>query len=382
MNSYPDNAKHTAALSATDESEQNEFLAARVLIVDDEPVNVKLLEKMLRAEGYVNVYSVTDPREVKPLYESQPFDLILLDINMPYLNGFDVMQQLKEIETESYLPILILTAQTDRETRLQALKSGAKDFLTKPLDRAEVLNRIHNMLEVRLLHNKVRDQNRELERKVHERTKALYDTRLEIVRRLGLAAEYRDNETGLHIIRMSKISQLMGLAHGLDEDGAEMLLNASPMHDIGKIGIPDRILLKPGKLNASEWEIMKTHSTIGGKILSGHSSPLMDMAREIALTHHEKWDGSGYPEGLAGDEIPLVGRIVAIADVFDALTSARPYKKPWSHDDAVAFMKEQSGKHFDPALIKIFLAVMKDIQAISKKYAEPEAPEIALQHPA
>ncbi len=354
-------------------SDPDGILQARILVVDDEPVNVKLLEKMLQAEGYTNVHALTDPRDVKPSYQTQPFDLILLDINMPFLNGFDVMQQLAEIETESYLPILILTAQTDRETRLQALKSGAKDFLTKPLDRAEVLNRIHNMLEVRLLHNQIRDQNRLLEQKVRERTQALYDTRLEIVRRLGLAAEYRDNETGLHIIRMSKYSQIMGLEYGLSEQEAEMLLNASPMHDIGKIGIPDNILLKPGKLGPAEWETMKTHATIGAKILSGHSSPLLDMAQEIAMTHHEKWDGSGYPEGLKGDQIPLVGRIVAVADVFDALTSSRPYKEPWSFEDAIAFMKEQSGKHFDPDIIDVFLATMDEIIKVSKKYAEPDS---------
>jgi putative two-component system response regulator len=210
-----------------------------------------------------------------------------------------------------------------------------------------------------------------LEQKVRERTRELEETRMEIIRRLGRAAEYRDNETGLHIIRMSKFSQILGQATGMSDQDSGMLLNASPMHDIGKIGIPDSILLKPGKLDADEWEIMKTHSSIGAKILSGHPSELMQMAREIALTHHEKWDGSGYPGGLSGEEIPLSGRIVALADVFDALTSERPYKKAWAVDDAVSFIKENSGKHFDPTLVELFIDRLDEIIEVRDKYAEP-----------
>lgn len=349
------------------------LLQAKILIVDDQTPNVTLLEKMLRAEGYSNVVGVTDSRQVYELYEQQRFDLVLLDLNMPHLTGFDVMRQLRELEPDSYVPILVLTAQPDMKTRLRALESGARDFLAKPFDRLEVLNRIRNMLEVRLMHNQIRDQNKVLEDKVRERTQELSDTRLEVIRRLGRAAEYRDNETGLHIIRMSKYSRLLGQAAGLSEESCEMLLNASPMHDIGKIGIPDRILLKPGKLDAEEWEIMKTHPAIGAEILSGHRSELMEMARQIALAHHEKWDGSGYPRGLAGEEIPLVGRIVAVCDVFDALTTARPYKNAWPVEDAIAYIHDNSGKHFDPTLTRLCPDLMPEILEIRECYAEPGA---------
>ena len=230
---------------------------------------------------------------------------------------------------------------------------------------------IRNMLEVRMLNQAIKRQNQILEEKVYERTRELDETRLEIIRRLGRAAEYRDNETGLHIIRMSQYSQILGLADGMTESEADMLLNASPMHDIGKIGIPDSILLKPGKLTPDEWKIMKTHSTIGAEILSGHQSELMMEARQIALMHHEKWDGSGYPKGRSGDEIPLVGRIVAIADVFDALTTVRPYKKAWNVEDAVDYIAQNSASHFDPRLVELFLKILPEVLIIRAKYPEP-----------
>jgi len=345
--------------------------AAKILIVDDQAPNVMLLEKMLRAEGYDNIVAITDSRQVSELYVQQRFDLVMLDLNMPHLTGFDVMQQLRELEPDSYVPILVLTAQPDMKTKLRALESGARDFLTKPFDRLEVLTRIRNMLEVRLMHNQVRDQNRILEEKVQERTRELADTRFEIIRRLGRAAEYRDNETGLHIIRMSKYSQLLGRAAGMSESQADMLLNASPMHDIGKIGIPDSILLKPGKLDPDQWEIMKTHSAIGAQILSGHQSELMTMASQIALAHHEKWDGSGYPHGLKGEEIPLEARVVAVCDVFDALTTTRPYKKAWPVEEAINYIADNSGKHFDPVLTQLCPEILPAILDIRERYAEP-----------
>lgn len=353
--------------------------AAKILIVDDQPSNVKLLKKILESAGYSHIMTTCDSREVEPLYLENHFDLILLDIRMPHLDGFGVLHRLAEIERESYIPVLVLTAQNDAETKLNALKAGAKDFVTKPFNRNEVLLRIANMLEVRLLHNQVTDQNKILDQKVRERTRELEETRMEIIRRLGRAAEFRDNETGLHIIRMSKFSQMMGLEAGMDEAAAELLLNASPMHDIGKIGIPDRILLKPGKLDAEEWTIMKTHSTIGADILSGHDSDLMLMAREIALMHHEKWDGSGYPHGLKGEAIPLVGRIVAVSDVFDALTSERPYKKAWPVEEAVAEINRGSGLHFDPALVEIFNKVLPQMLEVREKYLETEV-DFKLMH--
>ena len=352
---------------------QTDIKDARILAVDDEPTNLLLLEKILRMAKYHNITCVSSGEQALHLYREAPFDAVLLDLNMPGMNGFDVMAELQRIEGKSYAPILVLTAQSDSPTKLQALKSGAKDFLGKPFDRSEVLTRIHNIIEVRLLHNQLQDQNRLLDQKVRERTHELEQTRLDIIRRLGRAAEYRDNETGLHIIRMSRFSQLIGLAAGVGEMEAELLLNASPMHDIGKIGIPDHILLKPGKFEPHEWEIMKTHATIGADLLAGEQFELMRHAAEIALTHHEKWDGSGYPRGLKAEDIPLAGRIVAIADVFDALTSSRPYKRAWPLEEALAYMREQSGKHFEPKLIDIFFATLPKILEVRDAYAEPEA---------
>jgi len=345
---------------------------SRILIVDDNPSNVKLLEAMLEIAGYEDVRGITDPRLVLPLHQEARFDLILLDIRMPHLDGIQVMEQLAGAIDDDYLPVLVLTAEKDKNTMMRALEQGAKDFVTKPFDRDEILNRIANMLEVRGLYNERQRQNEILEEKVQERTRELADTRLEIIRRLGRAGEYRDNETGMHVIRMSKSSQCLSLAAGLDEKHAEMILQASPMHDLGKIGIPDNVLLKPGKLTADEWEIMKTHVDIGADILEGHDAELMRMARVIALTHHEKWDGSGYPNGLKGADIPIEGRISALCDVFDALTSERPYKKAWPVEEAVAYIRENSGSHFDPDLVDRFNEVLPDILRIREDYADED----------
>jgi len=355
-------------------------LNAKILIVDDKPDNVSLLEMMLSLSGYTNVQSTTDPREVEGLYRDNDFDIILLDIRMPYMDGFQVMEMLSGNIKGDYLPILVLTAQNDMETRLKALEVGARDFVTKPFDKMEVLNRIRNMLEVRFLYNERTRQNEILEAKVHKRTIELQDrneelkeTRLQIIRRLGRAGEYRDNETGMHVIRMSKGCQRLAIAAGLTEDHAEMILQASPMHDVGKIGIPDNILLKPGKLEADEWKIMKTHAEIGGDIIGDQGTDLMQMARTIALTHHEKWDGSGYPNGIKGEAIPLEGRIAAICDVFDALTSERPYKKAWPVDKAMSVINEEPGGHFDPELVRLFNEILPDILDIRKQYDDTDS---------
>lgn len=349
-----------------------EVLNARILIVDDREENVELLEGMLTTEGYTSILGITDPRETIAMYEAYRPDLILLDINMPQMDGFQVMEKLNEVEKGDYIPVLILTAQQDDETRIRALSSGAKDFLSKPFHMIETMTRIRNMIEIRLMHNQSKNQAIILEKMVRDRTAELHETRLEVIRRLGLAAEYRDNETGYHIIRMSKMSKVLGEAAGMDQDAADVLLNASPMHDIGKIGIPDRVLLKPGKLDAEEWDIMQTHAEIGGVMLDGHSSPLLVMAKEIALTHHEKWNGAGYPKGLKEEEIPLAGRVCAIADVFDALTSERPYKKPWSVEDSVAEIDNQKGAHFDPQLVDLFHTVLDEFVSIKNEYQEPD----------
>ncbi len=346
--------------------------SATILVVDDEPINVSLLKGILAAEGHVDVVATSDPREVEGLYRQHQIDLVLLDINMPHMDGFEVMARLKAEHGDSLAPVLILTAQAAQEFRVKALQGGARDYVTKPFDRFELTMRVRNLLEMRLAHKCLQQQNQQLEERVLERTLQLQDSRLQVVRRLGRAAEYRDNETGMHILRMSKVSALLGGAMGLEKTRCELLLNASPMHDIGKIGIPDHILLKPGKLDADEWKIMQSHARIGADILSGDDSEMMSMASEIALTHHEKWNGSGYPNGFSGEQIPLVGRIVAVADVFDALTSVRPYKHAWPVEEAVAYMQKEAGYHFQPHLIELFMENLPEIININTEYAEPD----------
>ncbi|MCX7094548.1 MAG: response regulator [Methylobacter sp.] len=346
--------------------------AARILIVDDEPVNLKLLDKMLSAQGYNNLVLVQEPRQVLDIYRQQRADLILLDINMPHLDGFGVMEQLKALGDPLFPPVVILTAQHGQDFLLRALNAGARDFITKPFDRNELLARVRNMLDAQLAHRLVYEQKDVLDEMVRMRTNELRRTRLQVVQQLGRAAEYRDNETGNHILRMSHISALLAKFIGWNEADCELMLHASPMHDIGKIGIPDHILLKPGKFEPEEWEIMKTHVVIGARILEGDDSDLMKCAGEIALSHHEKWDGSGYPNGLSGEDIPLSGRIAALADVFDALTSVRPYKKAWTVEAAVDLIKETSGSHFDPALVAVFLQQLPEILTICARFSEPE----------
>ncbi|MCF8474265.1 MAG: response regulator [Emcibacter sp.] len=342
-----------------------------ILIVDDEATNVRLLQKMLSNMGYKNVISTQDPTQVLPLHQEYNFDLILLDINMPVLDGYGVMDQLNEATNHKLPPILVLTAQHTQTFRQRALDSGARDYVTKPFDAGELLSRVRNLLDVQMSHKYMLHQNEILEQKIQERIQIISDTRLHIVRCLGRAAEYRDEDTGFHIIRMSKISMVLAKASGMDMRQCDLILNAAPMHDLGKIGIPDHILLKPGKLEPHEWAIMQSHAKIGADILEGDDSDLMIMAREIALTHHEKWNGKGYPNGLQGDDIPLVGQICALADVFDALVSTRPYKKAWPLDKALALIKSESGQHFNPKLIDFFLQNLPEIIDIKDTYAEP-----------
>lgn len=346
-----------------------------ILVVDDEPANVMLVKKVLAGAGYANVLSTTDPRQAHDLVLQQQTDLMLLDLNMPHMDGLQVMAQINTLEHPP--AILVLTAQTAIEHRLSALGAGARDYVTKPFEIPELLARVRNILEAHLLHVHLRREKDELETVVAARTRELHDSRLDIIRRLGRAAEYRDNETGYHIIRMSKYSRILALRAGMSEADAELILQASPMHDIGKIGIPDQILLKPGKLDPQEWAIMQTHVQIGADLLDGNPAPMLNMARDIALTHHERWDGSGYPNGLAGEAIPLAGRIVAVADVFDALTSARPYKAAWPLDKAVAYLEEQRGQHFEAGLVDLFLGAMDEVIIIRDCYAEPGKAEAA-----
>lgn len=337
------------------------ILDANILIVDDQAVNTQLLEKILRQAGYRNIFTCTDPTQVTERYFEHQSDLLLLDIRMPVMDGYQVMQALQQAVIDDYLPVLVLTAELTSEARGRALSSGAKDFITKPFDQLEVLQRIKNLLEVRLLHKQVLDHNLKLELEVRKRTEELEQSRLEIIARLGRAAEYKDNETGNHILRMSHFAGLLAKAANLGEKFSASIELAAPMHDIGKIGIPDYILLKPGKLDDDEWEIMKTHVDIGADLLAGTDVPLLSMARNIALTHHEKWDGSGYPRGLKAEEIPIEGRICAICDVFDALTSERPYKRAWPIEDALQYLRQQAGSHFDPDLIPLFEKILDEV---------------------
>jgi putative two-component system response regulator len=348
------------------------FRHAKIFIVDDDPDIVMMLEDLLNTEGFKTLRSTTDARQVVDMYQAWQPDLLLLDFHMPYLDGLEVMAQLKAVE-QDYLPILVLTGDTTQIVRQRILAMGAKDFLTKPFDPVEALTRIRNILEVRLLHKALRNHNTVLEAKVRERTQELQQTRLEIIRRLGRAVEYRDNETGLHVIRMSYYTASLARAIGMTPEASELLFQASPMHDIGKIGIPDRILLKPGHLDPDEWVVMRTHTTIGAEMLSGHDSELMQMACVTALTHHEKWDGTGYPQGLRDEAIPLVGRITAVSDVFDALTSTRPYKHAWSVEDAVTEIRQRRGTHFDPQLVECFCDLLPELLAIKRQYDEPQS---------
>jgi len=351
---------------------------ANILVVDHQKLNIAMIRKVLQRGGYGDIRSTQDPFSVVSFCDEENIDLIILDIKMPKLDGFGVITSLQEeLGEERVPPILIVTDVSDQAFRREALTYGARDYIVRPFDIQEFHARVHNLLEVRQAHQIIHFQKDILEEKVQERTQELreahdqlQESRLDVVWRLGRAAEYRDNETGLHIIRMSQIAAVLGRAYGMAEEQADLLLVASPMHDIGKLGIPDRVMLKPGKLDKEEWEIMQTHAQIGADILAGGDSNLMIMAHEIALTHHEKWDGSGYPNGLMGENIPLVGRISAIADVFDALTSERPYKKAWPIDEAMDFIRSESDKHFEPRLVELLEEKLPKILEIKVKYTE------------
>lgn len=332
-----------------------------LLIVDDVVENITTLSGMLR-DSY-QVLFATGGEEALAIVRERHIDLILLDVMMPVMDGYEVCRRLKaDIQTRD-IPVIFVTAMVEIADESRGLELGAVDYLRKPCHPTIVRRRVQ-------LHLEQHHQHLALERLVQERTSDLAETRLQVVQRLGRAAEFRDNETGMHVLRMSHTSRLLALEVGLPVHAAELILHAAPMHDIGKIGIPDAILLKPGPLDAQEWAVMQKHAQIGADIIGEHPSELLTMARVIALTHHERWDGAGYPRKMAGDDIPLEGRIVAIADVFDALTSARPYKKAWSTEAALDHMQAQSGRQFDPRLLACFLELAPDIEKISARYSD------------
>jgi putative two-component system response regulator len=333
---------------------------SRLLIVDDTPANVVLLEKLLATAGYDSVQATTDPRTALALYAAFAPDLILLDLHMPELDGFAVMAQLKAvIPPEEYLPIIVLTADINEEARRRALAGGAHDFLTKPFDTVEVSLRITNLLRTRFLHLELARHNQFLEQRVRERTQQLDAARLEILQRLSLAAEYRDDDTGEHTRRVGATAAHIASELGLAGERIELIRQAAPLHDIGKLGVSDAILRKPGKLTPEEFAHVKRHARIGHHILDGTQAPVLLLARDIARTHHERWDGTGYPDGRAGTDIPQAGRIVAVADVYDALIHDRPYKTAWPLDKAVDEIVSQRGRHFDPDVVDAFLRTIE-----------------------
>jgi len=332
---------------------------SRILIVDDQDANVQLLLRILEHHGFQHRYSATDPRRVPALFDEVNPDLVLLDLQMPHIDGLSLFKQLRSrIPEGAYLPFLILTADLTPRAKKDALSLGAKDFITKPFDQMEVVLRSYNLLETRFLHLELQRHNRTLEQKVQERTRELKETQIEILRRLALAAEYRDDITGQHTQRVGQLAAMLAREIGLPDQEVELIREAAPLHDVGKIGIPDAVLLKPGKLNDEEYAKIKTHTQIGAKILAGDRFPLLKMAEEIASYHHERWDGGGY-NGLRGVAIPLAARIVTIADVFDVLTHSRPYKAAQSIASAVDEMEKQRGSQFDPKLVDVFLNMLQ-----------------------
>ena len=340
-----------------------------ILIVDDNQQNLQVLGTLLMEENYEVSIAENGKEAINEVEINRP-DLILMDIMMPVMDGFEAVKILKDNNDTRNIPIIFVTAMSEDADEEKGFNLGAADYINKPIRGSIVKARVK-------LHLALNNQKLLLEHQVNERTaklnkanEELEETRLEIIRRLGRAAEYKDNETGNHILRMSKVSKILAKGLGLSKYECEIILNASPMHDIGKIGIPDRILLKPGKLDPEEWEIMKTHVTQGVEILDGHNSDLLKAAVAIARTHHEKWDGSGYPNRLKGENIPIFGRISAVADVFDALTSVRPYKKAWPVEKAIELLKNEKGKHFQPELVDIFISKLPEIQEITKSLTD------------
>ena len=330
--------------------------SSRILVVDDEPTNVTVLVRTLSWAGYSNVESVSDGVEALSVIAESPPDLVILDLHMPGMDGYEVLEAIRsDPEEGAYLPVIAYTADVTREAREQALALGATDFLTKPGERTEIKLRVGNLLLLRSMQKALYRKNASLDAQVKERTLQLEEAQAEIVQRLAMAGEFRDEDTGEHTLRVGETASRIALALGLPEDRADLIALAARLHDIGKIGVSDLVLLKPGKLTEEEFDAMKQHTRIGAKILSQGCTPLLRMAERIALTHHERFDGTGYPEGLAGEQIPIEGRIVAVADVFDALMHARPYKEAWSEQEALQELRDGSGKQFDPKVVEAFL---------------------------
>jgi len=334
-----------------------------ILVVDDTPENINLLYNILQ-DTYKIKAAANGRKALDILKNDSSIDMVLLDIMMPDMDGYEVCTHIKNNPLTTHIPIIFITALSEYGNEEKGLTLGAVDYITKPINPAITRARIKTNLALY-------DQSRELERKVKERTKELKESRLSIIRQLGRASEFKDNDTGSHIVRMSHYTRLIceSIVGGSTE-WSDLMFQAAPMHDVGKIGIPDEVLLKNGKLNEEEWSLMKKHPIFGAEIIGDHDSKLLQLSKEIALTHHEKWDGSGYPSGLSGEDIPLSGRIVSVADIFDALTTERPYKKAWSVEDAITYINKEANVTFDPNIVDHFNKVLPQIKKYKKKFTD------------
>jgi len=330
---------------------------SRILIIDDQPANISLLRQILERGGYRTCEGLSEAKQALTRFSEFNPDIVLLDVHMPGVDGLSLLRQLRaRIPVNTYLPVIVMTADPSQKIRQNALSLGARDFIAKPFDTTEVLLRIENLLETRFLYLALNDQNKALEDRVRERTRQLESAQRETLNRLALASDYRDDNTGAHSHRVGQLSRLLAAGIGLPPEQAELIGLAAPLHDIGKIAIPDRILLKPGKLTAEEYEVVKTHADIGASILSGSDFALLQSAAEIAQFHHERWDGTGQ-NGLRGEQIPISARIVCVADTFDVLTHDRPYKTAWTVDAALEEVKRERGRQFDPAIVDALLQI-------------------------
>jgi len=364
----------------------------RIMIVDDEPVNVLAVRKRLSEAGYREFVTTGDSTQFRELVVEQAPDVVLLDIVMPPPDGLELLAWMQRTPDLTHVPVIILTASDDPSTKIKALELGAADFLTKPVDPVELVPRVRNALVLKAHHDHLQNYALEMERQVRKRTEELAAARLELIRCLGRAGEYRDNDTGRHVMRVGRYAGIVGRQLGMESDAVELLELAAPLHDLGKVGIPDAVLLKPGRLDpqefalmqqhcglgrealeplsVEEWSSLRTHTQLGLKILEAARSPVLELAARIAMTHHEKWDGSGYPLGLAGTDIPLEGRITALADVFDALSSKRSYKSALPLDRCFAILEEERGRHFDPRVLDAFIARREEVVAVRIELSE------------
>ncbi len=347
-----------------------------VMVVDDQSTSRAILEQVVRSlDERVMVEGFVRPVDAVVWATRHVADLVLVDYMMPEMDGIEFCKRLRALPGYEHVPIMMVTVHDDRTVRYAALDAGITDFLTKPVDARECLARCRNLLMLRRQHLALEDRRRLLEGMVEEATREIRDREKETLLRLARAGEFRDEETGYHLLRMARYSRLIAQAIGLDREETETIELAAPLHDIGKIGISDQILLKPGKLDQDEWDVMQRHPVIGHEILKGSASKYVRMGALIALGHHEKYDGSGYPNGLEGDHIALCARVVAVADVYDALTSVRPYKAAWPSADAFEYLRSQRGRHFDPQLVDAFLGKRDEVVRIQHEWRDPPADE-------